>query len=99
MRTPTRSMAPNLRWTRTGGVWADFLLTDLPYGLRPVNYKQAVRALHQALFRALPGESLLLGLCSGLHRPLWSRGCSPASPWPAALTGSPNAKRPWTRWT
>ncbi len=66
MRTPTRSMAANLRWTRTGTVWADFLLTGLPYGLRPTKDKHAVRALHQALFRALPGESLLMGLCSGL---------------------------------
>ncbi len=66
MRTPTRSMAANLRWTRSGTVWADFLLTGLPYGLRPVKDKHAVRALHQALFRALSGESLLLGLCSGL---------------------------------
>jgi hypothetical protein len=59
-------MAANLRWTRTGAVWADFLLTGLPYGLRPVKDKRAVRALHQAFLRALPGESLLLGLCSGL---------------------------------
>lgn len=66
MRTPTRSMAANLRWTRSGTVWADFLLSGLPYGLRPVKDKHAVRSLHQALFRALPGESLLLGLCSGL---------------------------------
>lgn len=66
MRTPTRSIAANLRWTRTGTVWADWILTGLPYGLRPTKDKRSVRALHQALFRALPGESLLLGLCSGL---------------------------------
>ena len=66
MRTPSRSMAANLRWTRSGAVWADWLLTGLPYGLRPAKDKHAVRALHQALFRALPGESLLLGICSGL---------------------------------
>lgn len=66
MRTPTRSMAANLRWTRTGAVWADWLLTGLPYGLRPTKDKHGVRALHQALFRALPGESLLLGISSGL---------------------------------
>ena len=59
-------MAANLRWTRSGTVWADFLMTGLPYGLRPTKDKHAVRALHQALFRGLPGESLLLGLCSGL---------------------------------
>lgn len=66
MRTPTRSMAANLRWTRSGTVWADWILTGLPYGLRPTKDKHGVRALHQALIRALPGESLLLGLCSGL---------------------------------
>ena len=66
MRTPTRSMAANLRWTRSGTVWADWILTGLPYGLRPTKDKHAVRSLHQALFRALPGESLLLGICSGL---------------------------------
>lgn len=66
MLTPTRTMAGNLRWTRSGLVWADFLLYGLPYGLRPTKDKYAVRALHQALFRALPGESLLLGICSGL---------------------------------
>lgn len=66
MRTPTRSMAANLRWTRTGAVWADWILTGLPYGLRPTKDKHGVRALHQALFRALPGESLLLGISSGL---------------------------------
>lgn len=66
MRTPTRSMAANLRWTRSGTVWADWILTGLPYGLRPTKDKHAVRSLHQALFRALPGESLLLGVSSGL---------------------------------
>lgn len=66
MLSPTRNMAGNLRWTRSGLVWADFLLRGLPYGLRPLKDKRAVRALHQALLRGLPGESLLLGLCSGL---------------------------------
>ncbi|WP_425955266.1 hypothetical protein [Xylanimonas sp. McL0601] len=66
MRTPTRSMAANLRWTRSGTVWADWILSGLPYGLRPTKDKHTVRALHQALIRALPGESLLLGVRSGL---------------------------------
>lgn len=66
MRIATRAMAANLRWTRSGTVWADWILTGLPYGLRPVKDKQVVRGLHQALIRALPGESLLLGICSGL---------------------------------
>ena len=66
MRVPSRAMAANLRWTRSGTVWADWILTGLPYGLRPTKDKHAVRSLHQALFRALPGESLLLGISSGL---------------------------------
>ena len=66
MRTPTRAMAANLRWTRSGAVWADWILTGLPYGLRPVKDKHAARALHAALLRALPGEALLLGVRSGL---------------------------------
>lgn len=66
MRTPTVSMAANLRWTGSGTVWADWILSGLPYGLRPTRDKHGVRGLHQALFRSLPGESLLLGICSGL---------------------------------
>ncbi len=66
MRSPTRALAGNLRWTRSGVVWADWLLHPLPYGFRPVKDKKTIRGLHQALFRALPGESLLLGVCAGL---------------------------------
>ena len=66
VRTPTRAMTANLRWTRSGAVWADWILTGLPYGLRPTADKRKVRALHQALFRALPGDSLLLGVRAGL---------------------------------
>ena len=67
MRSPTRTMAANLRWTRSGVVWADFLLSGLSYGYRPVKEKNVVRNLHTGLFRALPGESLLLGVRSGLN--------------------------------
>lgn len=66
MHTPVHAMAGNLIWSRSGTVWASWLLQGLPYGLRPTKDKQAVRTLHQGLFRALPGESLLLGLRSGL---------------------------------
>ena len=45
MRIPTRSMACNLRWTRSGTVWADWILTGLPYGLRPTKDKHIVRSL------------------------------------------------------
>ena len=66
MRAPDRTLAGNLRWTRNGTVWADFLLQPIPYGFRPTKDKATARALHQALFRALPGESLLLGVCAAL---------------------------------
>jgi hypothetical protein len=66
MRAPDRQLAGNLRFTRTGTVWADFLLQPLPYGFRPTKDKEITRRLHQALLRALPGESLLLGISSGL---------------------------------
>lgn len=66
MRSPTRTLAGNLRWTRSGTVWADWLLSPVPYGFRPDKDKRIVRGLHQALLRALPGESLLQGVCSAL---------------------------------
>lgn len=64
-RQLTTAMTHNLRFTSTGGVWAEWLLSGQPYGLRSMKDKLGVRALHQALIRALPGESLLLGVCSG----------------------------------
>lgn len=66
MKIPTVSMVQNLRFTDSGQVWADFLLQGVNYGLRPPQDKEKVRLLHQALLRSLPGESLLLGLASGL---------------------------------
>lgn len=66
MRAPNLTLAGNLRWTRSGTVWADWLLTPLAYGFRPDKDKDAVRTLHRSLFRSLPGESLLLRLCAGL---------------------------------
>lgn len=64
MRSPIRTIAGNLMWTRTGKVWAMWRLTALPYGYRSTKDKVEARALHQALIRALPGESLLLGVCA-----------------------------------
>ena len=61
----TTAMTHNLRVTSTGAVWAEWLLSGQPYGLRSEKDKLTVRALHQALIRSLPGESLLLGVCSG----------------------------------
>lgn len=66
MRTPIRTMAHNIRWTRGGTVWADWIIRGLPYGLKSNEDKEAVRSLHQGLYRALPSESMLLSLCSGL---------------------------------
>lgn len=67
MRSPTRTMAANLRWTRSGTVWADFILSPLAYGFRPTKEKSVMRDMHTGLFRALPGESLLLGIRAGLN--------------------------------
>lgn len=66
MSVPTQTMAGNLRFTRYGTVWADFILSGLSYGLRPDKDKLAIRDVHMALFRALPGESLFIGACAGL---------------------------------
>lgn len=64
-RQQTTALVHNLRFTSSGAVWAEWLVTGQPYGLRSVKDKTVVKDLHQALIRALPGESLLLGLCSG----------------------------------
>lgn len=66
MKIPTDSMIGNLRFTDSGQVWADYLLTGRNYGLKNPKDKEKDRVLHQALFRSLPGESLLLGVASGL---------------------------------
>ena len=66
MRSPARALAGHLMWTRSGAVWALWRLQPLPYGFRNLKNKQSARTLHQALFRALPGESLLLSVCAGL---------------------------------
>lgn len=66
MKNPVRAIVGNLTWTRTGTVWAHWRLDGLAYGYRQTKDKQGVRQLHTALFRALPGESLLLGVSSGL---------------------------------
>ena len=64
MRSPVVHLAHNLRWTRYGTVWADWRIAGLPYGFRPDTDKQEIRALHQALLRALPGESLLASVAT-----------------------------------
>lgn len=64
MRQPVRAVAGNLIWTREGSVWAVWRLSPIAYGFRPRREKDEARVLHQALLRALPGESLLLGVCA-----------------------------------
>lgn len=60
---PATDMAGPLMWTRSGSVWAMLRLsTPIAYGSRPHKEKDVVRGLHQVLLRALPGESLLLGV-------------------------------------
>lgn len=66
MRSPARNIAGHLMWTRTGSVWAIWRLRPLAYGYRPTKDKNEARAFHQALIRALPGESLLLSVCAGM---------------------------------
>lgn len=66
MRSPARNLAGNLMWTHHGTVWAIWRLQALPYGYRATEDKLVARALHKALIRALPGESLLLGVCAGM---------------------------------
>lgn len=61
-RTPTTHLIGNLRFTDSGTVWADFLLQGRPYKFTTTETKRRVRDTHTALFRALPGESLLLGV-------------------------------------
>jgi energy-coupling factor transporter ATP-binding protein EcfA2 len=63
---PTLSMAGNLRWTRNGVCWADFLLSGLPYRYLPRIDQTNVRSAHKMLMRALPGESLLLGITASI---------------------------------
>lgn len=67
MQQPTYRIVDNLRFTRSGTVWADFLIKGLNYGYRSAEDKNVVRAAHKMLWRALPGESLLAGLCVSLN--------------------------------
>ncbi|WP_377454602.1 ATP-binding protein [Rhodococcoides fascians] len=66
MQQPNRLITSNLRWTRSGVVWADYVITGIPYGYRPIEDRQTARAMHKMLLRALPGESLLLSVAVSL---------------------------------
>lgn len=60
MRIPTTAILGNLRWTESGTVWADWLLSGMAYKHSALKTKRAVRDAHTAFYRALPGESLLI---------------------------------------
>ncbi|MGF0118760.1 ATP-binding protein [Promicromonospora sp. Marseille-Q5078] len=64
MRSHLTDMTHNLTWTRSGTVWAMWRLDPLAYGYRPLDSKVEVRNLHTALFQALRGEALLMGVCA-----------------------------------
>lgn len=65
-RSPVLALAGNLMWTRSGVVWAMWRLKAPAYGYRPHKDKDKARLLHQALFRNLMGESMLLGVSASL---------------------------------
>ena len=66
MQQPNRLVTSNLRWTRSGVVWADYVLTGIPYGYRPIEDRQTARSIHYMFLLALPGESLLLSVAVSL---------------------------------
>ncbi|MBF6333532.1 ATP-binding protein [Nocardia transvalensis] len=63
---PTWFIDGNLRWTRSGVVYAEWLLSGIEYGYRGLDDKNLARTLHKLLLRSLPGESLLMGICADL---------------------------------
>lgn len=66
VQNPVLAMTKHLMWTRSGVVWATWRLQGMPYGFAADATKQLARLQHQALFQALRGEALLLGLCASL---------------------------------
>lgn len=63
---PTIAIVGNLRWTRAGTWWADYLVEGLNYGLRDVDDKDEVRQLHQLFFQEVPDYTLLAGISAPL---------------------------------
>lgn len=56
------ALTDGLMWTRSGTVWAVWRVSPIPYAYQPDDRKHAARRHHTALYRALRGESLHLGL-------------------------------------
>lgn len=67
MRIPTTAIVSKLRWTDSGTVWADWILTGPIYRFTNHEHKKAVRDAHTALYRSLPGEALLMGLIATIE--------------------------------
>lgn len=65
-RIPFTSLAGNLMWTTHGVIWAMWRLDPLAYGYGKIDSKMLVKAVHQAMYQSLTGESLLLGLSANL---------------------------------
>jgi AAA-like domain len=62
LHNPIQTIAGHLLFSVHGTWWTTFKLQGLPYGRRPDKDKEHIRALHQAMYRSLGGESLHLGL-------------------------------------
>ena len=62
MLHPAAIRAGNLMWTRQGTCWAIWEVSGMSYGMRPDKEKNGARLAHQALFRSLTGESMLLSV-------------------------------------
>ncbi|MGP9695677.1 ATP-binding protein [Brachybacterium sp. AOP25-B2-12] len=62
MLHPASIRAGHLMWTRQGTCWAMWQLEGMSYGMRPTKEKAAARSAHQAMFRVLTGESMLLSV-------------------------------------
>lgn len=62
MLSQISSLTDGLMWTRSGTVWAVWRVSPIPYAFQPDDKKHAARRHHTALYRALRGESLHLGL-------------------------------------
>lgn len=66
MRMPVTSQARNILFTRSGVAWAGWRVKGVPYHFMPDIGKVLAKSHHQALFQAVLGESLILGLSADL---------------------------------
>lgn len=63
-RHPAAIRTGHLMWTRQGSCWAIWQLNGMNYG-GSLKRKQVARAAHQAMFRVLTGEYMLLSVVVG----------------------------------